>query len=88
MFVDPEQIAEIAKKRPGLGRLRMVVYWVNQAHAMTLKVEAAQSSADLEKAMEATIRNVCKVGGKVEFTQPGSLPNDLTLGARHSSGAS
>jgi phenylacetate-CoA ligase len=26
--------------------------------------------------MEGTIRSVCKVGGKVEFTQPGSLPND------------
>jgi hypothetical protein len=26
--------------------------------------------------MEATIRNVCKVGGKVEFARPRSLPND------------
>ena len=31
MFVDPEQIAEIAKKHPGLGRLRLVIDWVNQA---------------------------------------------------------
>ena len=31
---------------------------------------------DLEKAMEGTIRTVCKVGGKVEFAKPGSLPND------------
>src|SRR3979411_1657067 len=29
MFVDPEQIAEISKKHPGLGRLRLVVDWVN-----------------------------------------------------------
>jgi phenylacetate-CoA ligase len=76
MFVDPEQIAEISKKHPGLGRLRLVIDWVNQADIMTLKVEAAQPSADLEKAMEGTIRTVCKVGGKVEFAQPGSLPND------------
>ena len=40
MFVDPEQIAEIAKKHPGLGRLRLVIDWVNQADTMTLKVEA------------------------------------------------
>ena len=76
MFVDPEQIAEIAKKHPGLGRLRLVIDWVNQADTMTLKVETAQSSADLEKALEGTIRTVCKVGGKVEFAKPGSLPND------------
>src|SRR5712672_1364810 len=76
MFVDPEQIAEISKKHPGLGRLRLVIDWVNQADVMTLRVEAAQPSADLEKAMEGTIRTVCKVGGKVEFAKPGSLPND------------
>jgi phenylacetate-CoA ligase len=76
MFVDPEQIAEISKKHPGLGRLRLVIDWVNQADVMTLRVEAAQPSVDLEKAMEGTIRTVCKVGGKVEFAKPGSLPND------------
>ena len=52
MFVDPEQIAEIAKKHPGLGRLRLVIDWVNQADVMTLKVEAPQPSPDLEKAMD------------------------------------
>ncbi len=77
MFVDPEQIADFAKKHPGLGRLRLVIDWVNQADVVTLKVEAAsQSSADLESAMEGTIRTVCKVGGKVEFAKPGCLPND------------
>jgi len=76
MFVDPEQVAEIARKHPGLGRLRLVIDWVNQADTMTLKVEASQPSTDLEKAMEGTIRTVCKVGGKVEFAKPGSLPND------------
>jgi hypothetical protein len=76
MFVDPEQIAEISRKHPGLGRLRLVIDWVNQADTMTLKVEAASPSGDLEKAMEGTIRTVCKFGGKVEFAKPGSLPND------------
>ena len=76
MFVDPEQIAEIAKKHPGLGRLRLVIDWVNQADVMTLKVEAPSPGADLEKALEGTIRTVCKVGGKVEFVAMKSLPND------------
>ena len=74
MFVDPSQIAEISNKHPGLGRLRLVVDWVNQADVMTLKVEAAQPSPDLEKGLEGTIRTVCKVGGKVEFAKPGRCP--------------
>lgn len=76
MFVDPEQVAEIAKKHPGLGRLRLVIDWVNQADTMTLKVEAAAPSPELAKAMADTVRTVCKVGGTVEFATPGSLPND------------
>ena len=76
MFVDPEQIAEISKKHPGLGRLRLVIDWVNQADVMTLKVEAPSPGAELEKALEGTIRTVCKVGGKVEFVAMKSLPND------------
>src|SRR4029078_13142711 len=76
MFVDPEQIAEISKKLPGLGRLRLVLDWDNPGDVMTLKVEAPQPSPDLEKAMTDTIRTVCKVGGKVEFAAVGSLPND------------
>jgi phenylacetate-CoA ligase len=76
MFVDPEQVAEIARKHPGLGRLRLVIDWVNQADTMILKVEAASPPPDLEKALADTIRTVCKVGGKVEFARPGTLPND------------
>ncbi|MBS0547354.1 MAG: AMP-binding protein [Proteobacteria bacterium] len=76
MFVDPEQIAEIARKHPGLGRLRLVIDWVNQADIMTLKVETAQPSDALGKTLEGTIRTVCKVGGKVEFARMGTLPND------------
>jgi len=76
MFVDPAQIAEIARKHPGLGRLRLVIDWVNQADVMTLKVEAAAPAPELAKAMADTVRTVCKVGGTVEFATPGSLPND------------
>ena len=72
----PSRSPRFPRSIPGLGRLRLVIDWVNQADVMTLKVEAAQPSADLEKAMEGTIRTVCKVGGKVEFAKPGSLPND------------
>jgi phenylacetate-CoA ligase len=76
MFVDPGQIAEIARKHPGLGRLRLVIDWVNQADVMVLKVESADTSPALANALADTVRAVCKVGGKVEFTGPGTLPND------------
>lgn len=76
MFVDPEQVAEISRKHPGLGRLRLVIDWVNQADTMVLKAESADTSPALAEALSDTIRTVCKVGGKVEFATPGSLPND------------
>jgi phenylacetate-CoA ligase len=76
MFVDPEQIAEIARKHPGLGRLRLVIDWVDQADVMTLQAESTDQSPALAEALAASIRTVCKVGGKVAFAKPGSLPND------------
>jgi phenylacetate-CoA ligase len=76
MFVDPEQIAEIARKHPGLGRLRLVIDWVDQADVMTLQAESTDQSPALAEALAGSIRTVCKVGGKVAFAKPGSLPND------------
>jgi phenylacetate-CoA ligase len=76
MFVDPEQIAEIARKHPGLGRLRLVIDWVDQADVMTLQAESTDQSPALAEALAISIRTVCKVGGKVAFAKPGSLPND------------
>jgi len=76
MFVDPEQIAEIAKKHPGLGRLRLVIDWIDQADVMTLQAESADQTPALAEALAASIRTVCKVGGKVAFAALGSLPND------------
>ena len=76
MFVDPEQIAEIARKYPGLGRLRLVIDWVDQADLMTLQAESTDQSPALAEALAGSIRTVCKVGGKVAFAKPGSLPND------------
>ena len=41
MFVRPEQIAEIAKRHPELGRLRLVVTREGETDVMTLKAECA-----------------------------------------------
>src|SRR5216683_6531464 len=76
MFVRPEQIAEIGKRHPGLGRLRLVVTRDGETDAMTLKAETATPSETLQSDVTATLRAVTKLGGAVELASPGSLPND------------
>jgi phenylacetate-coenzyme A ligase PaaK-like adenylate-forming protein len=76
MFVRPEQVAEIAKFHPELGRLRLVVGRDNEQDIMTLRCECAAPSETLRIAVVSTLRAVTKLGGAVELTTPGSLPND------------
>jgi phenylacetate-CoA ligase len=77
MFIDPEQVIQVQKRHPELGRVRLVVEWLDQADAMTLHAEARNAgAADLVKAVEGTIQAICKVRGKVQLVAPGSLPND------------
>ena len=76
MFVRPEQIAEIAKRHPELGRLRLVVRRENEQDEMTLRCEYAAPADALREAVTSTLRAVTNLGGSVELVAPGSLPND------------
>jgi len=76
MFVRPEQIVEIGKRHPELGRLRLVVTRAGETDAMTLRAESASSSDTLRTDLAATLRAVTKLGGDVELVGAGSLPND------------
>jgi phenylacetate-CoA ligase len=76
MFVRPEQIAEIGKRHPELGRLRLVVTREGEADVMTLKAECASPTDLLQREVAATLRALTKLGGNVELASPGSLPND------------
>jgi phenylacetate-CoA ligase len=76
MFVHPSQVAEVGRRHPELGRLRLVVTRENEQDAMTLKAEAGGAGEGLLEAVAATIQAVCKVRGRVELVAPGSLPND------------
>jgi phenylacetate-CoA ligase len=76
MFVRPEQIAEIGKRHPELGRLRLVVQRDNEQDVMVLKCESTSANDALSNAIAATLRSVTKLNGTVELTAPGSLPND------------
>src|SRR6266404_2929440 len=76
MFVRPEQIAEIGKRHPELGRLRLVVSRAGEIDVMTLKAECTSPSEALRGELAATMRGVTKLGGNVELVGSGSLPND------------
>src|SRR5712671_3050715 len=76
MFVRPEQIAEIGKRHPELGRLRLVVTREGETDVMTLKGECNPASEALRSNVAATLRAVTKLQGAVELVAPGHLPND------------
>ncbi|KMO32700.1 phenylacetate--CoA ligase family protein [Methylobacterium aquaticum] len=76
MFVRPEQVAEIARRHPELGRLCLVVTRADEADVMTLKAESATTDAALAEALAETLRAVTKLRGTVALVAPGSLPND------------
>src|SRR5438477_121688 len=72
MFVRPEQVAEVGKRHPELGRLRLVVTRAGEVDVMTLKAESASATDVLRDSVTATLRGVTKLGGSVELVPPGS----------------
>jgi phenylacetate-CoA ligase len=76
MFVRPEQIAEIGKRHPELGRLRLVVTRSGEMDVMTLNAECTSANEALRSEIASTLRALTKLGGAVELVAPGSLPND------------
>jgi len=79
MFVRPEQIAEIARRHPELGRLRLVVTRSGESDLMTLKAETDSPGENLQGALATTLRSVTKLGGNVELVAADSLPNDAKV---------
>jgi phenylacetate-CoA ligase len=71
-----EQVAEIGKRHPELGRLRLVVTREAETDVMTLRAEVAAPNDQLREAVTATLRSVAKLSGGVELVSPGSLPSD------------
>jgi phenylacetate-CoA ligase len=75
MFVRPEQIAEITKRHPELGRVRLVVAREAEQDTMTLHAESAGGDG-LAEAVAATLQSVTKLKGAVKLVASDSLPND------------
>ena len=76
MFVHPGGVAEIGRRHPELGRLRLAITREAEQDMMTLMAECASPPADLADAVAGTLQSITKMKGRVEFVAPGSLPND------------
>jgi len=77
MFVRPEQIAEIARLHPTLGRLRLVVTRESEQDIMTLFAETGEpAEPDLTRALAASLAEVTRLKGEVRFVGRGELAND------------
>jgi phenylacetate-CoA ligase len=76
MFVHPGQVAEVARRHPELGRVRLAVTRMAEQDAMTLAAECAAPAAGLAEAVAATLQSVTKLRGDVKLVAPGTLPND------------
>jgi phenylacetate-CoA ligase len=76
MFVRPEQVADIARRHPELGRLRLTVTRAQEQDVMILSAECASPADRLADAISATLASVTKLRGEVVVVAPGSLPND------------
>ena len=76
MFVHPAQVAEVGKRHPELGRLRLAVARAGEQDVMTLIAECPAPANGLHEAVATTLRSVTKLGGEVKFVAVGSLPND------------
>ncbi|WP_349367529.1 AMP-binding protein [Salinarimonas sp.] len=76
MFVRPEQVAEIVRRHPEIGKARLVVTRAGETDAMTLNAETETATPALKEALAASVQTVLKLRGEVALVAPGSLPND------------
>jgi phenylacetate-CoA ligase len=76
LFVHPAHIAEVARKHPELGRLRLVVSRDGDQDAMELLAEFAGKDDSLRDSAAATLAQFTRLKGAVRFVAPGTLPND------------
>ena len=76
MFVTPGLVSEILRRHREVTKARLIVQGEAGDDRMTLRCEVKDRPAGLAEAIVATIRDVTKLRGEVELTNPGTLPND------------
>ena len=67
MFVHPEQIAEVARRHAGLGRLRLVVGRAGEQDTMTLRAESSAIDSGLKGKLAESLQAITKLKGEVEL---------------------
>ena len=73
MFVHPGQMADLARRFPGISRLRLVVTRASEQDVMTLHAEAESLDHQM---VSASLAEITKLRGEVIHSPPGSLPKD------------
>jgi len=76
MFVHPEQVADVVKRHAEIVCGRLIVNRDSVNDVMTLHCEVAAGNETLQQAIQASLRDICKLRGEVQFVAVGSLPND------------
>jgi phenylacetate-coenzyme A ligase PaaK-like adenylate-forming protein len=76
LFVHPGQVADVARRHPELGRVRLCITREAEQDMMTLAAECAAPAGALEDAVAASLQAVTKLKGRVKLVAPGSLAND------------
>jgi phenylacetate-CoA ligase len=76
MFVYPSQVAEVAKRHPELGRLRLVVEREDGLDHMILHCEAPAPADGLGAAVQESLRAATGLRGEVRLVASGALAND------------
>ncbi|HEU4459216.1 MAG TPA: AMP-binding protein [Methylibium sp.] len=79
LFVHPAQVAELMKRHPEIGRVRLVVSGEMANDRMTLKAESADPAEGLADRLATSVRELTKLRAEVELHPSGSLPNDGKL---------
>lgn len=73
MFVHPSQIADVLKRHPEIVKARLVVDRKQGRDVMTLYCETEGVDA---AAVGESLQAVCKLKGRIEISDPGTLLND------------
>ena len=71
-----EQIVEIARRHPSLGRLRLVVRRAKEQDVLVLRAEHGGDEASLSQSLSETLHKITQLRGTIEFVSPGTLPDD------------
>jgi phenylacetate-CoA ligase len=76
MFVHANQVGEIGKRHPELGKLRLVAARENNRDVMVLKAESTTCSDEFVASVAQSLKDITKISGTVELLAQGELPND------------